>query len=280
MKPVRDAAHFNALVKGLKAEGKKVLTNSYLLPDEIDYYAGRQRLHFIALNTGLLFLCGERDLQTGYFYLDAERFQETEVDLDGSVSSLPVVINQIFLDQRKPGYLEKIEGLWIERGFALKGQFKRLTLNMAERKLPPANQNPNGGKRTPRFAQKEQCREIQVLWKNNLDILSAPLPFDEELEEAIARREVPLIMDESGKVMAAMQFTRKGKVALINHVVVDQQFRRQGLAVEMLRDCFDRNADIRQVILWVEENNLPAESLYTKIGFCRDGKISRQLLLY
>ena len=73
MKPIRDAAHFDALVKGLKAGGKKVLTNSYLLPDEIDYYAGRQRLHFIAINTGLLFLSRERDFQTGYFYLDAER---------------------------------------------------------------------------------------------------------------------------------------------------------------------------------------------------------------
>ena len=207
-------------------------------------------------------------------------FWETEIDLDGSVKNIPVVINQIFLDQKKPDYLEMIEGLWIERGFVLNGQFKRMMLNMAERKYPAADQNQVGAENRTQYAQKDQCREIQVLWKNNLDILSAALPFDDELEEAIARREVPLIMDEFGKIIATMQFARKGKVAFINHVVVDQEFRRQGLAVEILRDCFDRNADIRQVILWVEENNLPAESLYTKFGFYRDGKISRQLLLH
>ena len=39
MERVRDAAHFNALVKGLKAGVERVLTNCYLLPDEIAHYA-------------------------------------------------------------------------------------------------------------------------------------------------------------------------------------------------------------------------------------------------
>ena len=279
MERVRDAAHFNTLVKGLKAGGKRVLTNSYLLPDEIAHYAARGRLHFISMDSGLLFLFRERDFFSAYYYLDARRFEETAIDLEKEVSAAPLLLSHIFVEGRVPDYLAAMEKFWMAHGLTFNGQFKRLTLNMSDWGDQSSNQDRQIGANKTQYAQKEQCSQIQMLWKNNLDVLSAALPFEDELEEAVERREIPVILDENGEIIAAMQFARKGRTAIINHVVVDQRFRRKGLAAEMLRDCFARSTDLKQVILWVEENNIPASSLYTKLGFRPDGKITRQLLL-
>ena len=279
MERVRDAAHFNALVKELKAGGKRVLTNSYLLPDEIAHYAARGRLGYFPLDSGLLFLFRERDFFSAYYYLDARRFEETAIDLEKEVSAAPLLLSHIFVEGRAPDYLAAMEKFWMAHGLTFNGQFKRLTLNMSDWGDQSSNQDRQIGANKTQYAQKEQCSQIQMLWKNNLDVLSAALPFEDELEEAVERREIPVILDENGEIIAAMQFARKGRTAIINHVVVDQRFRRKGLAAEMLRDCFARSTDLKQVILWVEENNIPASSLYTKLGFRPDGKITRQLLL-
>ncbi len=279
MERVRDAAHFNTLVKELKAGVERVLTNSYLLPDEIAHYAARGRLGYFPLDSGLLFLFRERDFFSAYYYLDARRFEETAIDLEKEVSAAPLLLSHIFVEGRAPDYLAAMEKFWMAHGLTFNGQFKRLTLNMSEWGDQSSNQDRQIGANKTQYAQKEQCSQIQTLWQNNLDVLSAALPFEDELEEAVERREIPVILDENGEIIAAMQFARKGRTAIINHVVVDQRFRRKGLAVEMLRDCFARSTDLKQVILWVEENNIPASSLYTKLGFRPDGKITRQLLL-
>lgn len=279
MEQVRDAAHFNALVRELKAGVERVLTNSYLLPDEIAHYAVRGRLGFLALESGLLFLFRERDFFNAYYYLDAGRYEETAIDLEKDASAAPVLLSHIFIEGKMPDHLPAMEAFWMAHGLIFNGQFKRLTLNMADWVVQSSNQGQQYATNKTQYAQKEQCAQIQTLWKNNLDVLSAALPFEDELEEAIERREIPVILDEQGAIIAAMQFARKGRTAIINHVVVDQRFRRRGLAAEMLRDCFARNTDLKQVILWVEEDNIPASSLYTKLGFRPDGKITRQLLL-
>ena len=239
----------------------------------------RGRLHFISMDSGLLFLFRERDFFSAYYYLDARRFEETAIDLEKEVSAAPLLLSHIFVEGRVPDYLAAMEKFWMAHGLTFNGQFKRLTLNMSDWGDQSSNQDRQIGANKTQYAQKEQCSQIQTLWKNNLDVLSAALPFEDELEEAVERREIPVILDENGEIIAAMQFARKSRTAIINHVVVDQRFRRKGLAAEMLRDCFARSTDLKQVILWVEENNIPASSLYTKLGFRPDGKITRQLLL-
>ena len=279
MERVRDAAHFNALVKELKAGVERVLTNSYLLLDEIEHYAVRSRLDFSPLDGGLLFLFRERDFFSAYYYLDARRYEETAIDLKKNVSVAPILLSHIFIEGRAPDYLAAMEKFWMANGLAFNGQFRRLTLNISDWVDQSSNRDRQIEANKTQYAQKEQCSQIQMLWQNNLDVLSAALPFEDELEEAIERREIPIILDVNGEIIAAMQFARKGRTAIINHVVVDQRFRRRGLAAELLRDCFARNTDLKQVILWVAEDNIPASSLYTKLGFRPDGKITRQLLL-
>lgn len=70
-------------------------------------------------------------------------------------------------------------------------------------------------------------------------------------------------------VLAYALFNRVGKIALLHKIVVEEEYRRQGIASKMLKghiDCLSRQGCV-SVQLWVDQSREPARKLYQGIGF-------------
>jgi ribosomal protein S18 acetylase RimI-like enzyme len=108
-------------------------------------------------------------------------------------------------------------------------------------------------------------------------------PTDESLLGYIARRELRLIVID-GEIAAAAALggkldakgeirwpsnAKEGEHASVNMVAVLPRFARRGLAKELIThfQTLARAMGLRALRLDVTDNNLPAQRLYTKLGF-------------
>ena len=63
----------------------------------------------------------------------------------------------------------------------------------------------------------------------------------------------------------------RDEAGFIHDVVVDESFRRAGVARALMEAAFDwlRGRGVPRVILWTAEGNVEAQRLFTKLGFRR-----------
>lgn len=65
-------------------------------------------------------------------------------------------------------------------------------------------------------------------------------------------------------------------VAVITSMWVDPRFRKRGVGHLLVRAVLEwaRSSGYAEVVLWVAEGNVQAESLYERNGFVRTGEVS------
>jgi len=277
MESVIDIKHFSDLVKVPKSGGGKLISNCYLLPKDIEKYIHQGHMFWERFMNGMLFFCEETDFYYLYFYLIEKQNQFSCNKLDKC--NKPVIIDFVYLESNIPESFFELKKLWKENGFNFYKTYRRMSMdisldkNISDRKIALDNNYELT------FAQLSQLEEIQELWRFNLDIFSTALPRERELMDLLVYKQIPVILDEERKIIAALQFQRSGKICTIKHVVVDKMFRQRGFAKVLLQFCLANNQDINKYVLWVDENNIPATTFYQKNGFSFDGKITYQLIL-
>lgn len=74
---------------------------------------------------------------------------------------------------------------------------------------------------------------------------------------------------EGGKLLALGLATYDGRKGWINRVAVDPDYRRQGLATDIIRECeaFLERQGAEIVACLVEDYNLPSMALFQKLGY-------------
>ena len=278
MESVIDINHFNTLVNESHSKGKIIVSNCYLLSNDIYKYTLQNRMFFKKNKGGLFLICEERDFFYLYYYIPETQIQDLDIRFEDLTK--PIIVDLVYLELKKNQSLIEIEKSWLKQGFYVHKIYKRMSLDTPlggcaiQNKFLFENHNY-----TLSFAQPTHVQEIQYLWRDNLDILSTAMPTDSELLDLITNKQLPCIFDKDNKVVATLQFLCSGKVRTIKHVVVNAAHRQSGLAKVLLHSLLKENKDINKYILWVDKENLPAIMLYKKCGFYFDGKITSQLVM-
>ena len=95
--------------------------------------------------------------------------------------------------------------------------------------------------------------------------------------------ELVAVLDEndtpaSGPVLTAylvFVHSSPGRLVWLHKICVLEQFRRQKIALMLLRAMVDRcqGRGCSKVKLWVDQQNLPARGLYERVGFQQVNKV-------
>jgi ribosomal protein S18 acetylase RimI-like enzyme len=77
------------------------------------------------------------------------------------------------------------------------------------------------------------------------------------------------VAEVNGKVVGTTMVTKRGNTGYVSTVMVHSDFRRKGIATELMKTAIDyiRKRKLARVILHVISTNNPAKSLYQKLGF-------------
>jgi GNAT superfamily N-acetyltransferase len=278
MQAVNDLCHYSTLVKESKSHGKSVVTNCYLLPAEINKYIQQHRMFWKQFNQGIIFLCEELDFYYLYFYLTQETHEQAPLQFERE--NKPVVIDLVYLESNKPLSLSEVENQWLASGFSTYKLYRRMVLDLSSEQPASIKKNIlNSDLYELSHATPGDYNDVLTLWRSSLDVFSTALPDKDELIGTLDNKQVYAVYGKNKKIVAALQFKRNGKIGFVDHVVVDDKHRNQGLANVLLQAALSENKDISKCCLWVDENNHPARKFYLKNGFYFDGRISCQLLL-
>lgn len=76
---------------------------------------------------------------------------------------------------------------------------------------------------------------------------------------------------DNDKVAAYLAFEQIADEGSIIEIAVHPEYRRQGIAEKLIRDCIDSRNGLGAVFLEVRESNTAAAELYKKLGFTKLG---------
>ena len=101
------------------------------------------------------------------------------------------------------------------------------------------------------------------------------VPWTEQMFADLLTRDYSLylVAETDGQVVGCAGLTMLGEEGDIDKVMVDERFRRQGVAAMLLRELIDNAGQkgITSFTLEVRESNRPAICLYERFGFRSEG---------
>jgi len=274
---VNDVNHFSYLVNASGQQGKRTISNCYLLPNDILHYTQQRKMFWSKLLNGIIFYCEENDFFYLYFYLLKEQNQNSTIIMEKL--GKPLVIDLVFSNTKVAQSQRYIEEFWLASGFQLYKTYKRYVLHnlSGERKI---NFHPHIDERYYRFGypQKTHVAEILKLWRTALDVYSIALPDEIEMLDLMEKKMLLCIFDINLKLVGVIKVQIDGKTGSLWHLAVDEEHRHYGLAKALMLSSINELKDVDRILTWVEENNFPAINLILTIGFELEGKVTRKLL--
>ena len=126
-----------------------------------------------------------------------------------------------------------------------------------------------GAEREPEeeiIANPAQKKTLEII-KNTFDCYSDCLP--EENEEVLFLNENYEISINEKNVLI---YDVKNSVSTLKYICVDILERQKGMGTYLLKEYIRRTSGkARRYLLWVKEQNIAAQKLYDKFGYCTDG---------
>lgn len=277
---VRSLEHFSELQRTIKKKTTSLVSNCYLLPQAIADITSKHKLFFEESENGLFFLQEKPDFYSLFFYIQMSKGEGDQLNILNV--GKPIIFDFAYqnLDNLKK-LANALKHYWARKGFLLYSRYRQLSISIAEKNADSEtnhwSKNINN-KYKFGFAVLSEAPKILELWRHSLDIYSTALPDINEINAWMGNQEVIACRDDRNELIAALLVLKNGKTATINHVVVSEKFRNQGLGMALLSRSIQMLDAIDKFSLWVEENNIPARTLYTKYGFTYTNKLSDQFL--
>lgn len=114
----------------------------------------------------------------------------------------------------------------------------------------------------------KDCRELAELDKICFSVPWSEKSFLEETENKLA---VYLVAKDKNKIIGYCGFWRVQDEVQITNIAVLPEYRRKGIAGELIDKMLELCADMQRIVLEVRESNVPAIDLYKKFGFYEAG---------
>lgn len=180
---------------------------------------------------------------------------------------LPPVDGKIVCDVigREPKIYEQTK-LLTDAGFILYATFQRMMCNTLT--LPPSSI-----KHTVEPAKIEDAAEILELTRQEFDPLTARMHNMEQLQNIISANEVFVVRKE-GRIAGFTIFDSAGKkVALLDHVIVRPEYRREGIGKSILAYKWNYANTSQYYVLWINEKCKGPIRYHEENGFQKDGML-------
>lgn len=266
MKPLTDIVQYKKLIEDTKKKCGTLITNSNVLfPDTIKQYTNQNSAYYVLGDKGVVFFFEEED----YFYIYANICQGFQMVLPESKKSF--VLFYFYKENRPQKSMQMFLDIWKDIGLKENACFMNMVIIQDD--ILPFNL-PTGY--TAGQAQSKHFGQIVALFRSCLPTRNSPLPKEEDMSED----EVYCVLDEEGKVAAALKYSNNGNICTFKQAATVTEHRRKGLMLALM-STFVRGLhekSIHKVQLWVNQDNTSAVKCYEKLGFIPDGNHSIQLL--
>lgn len=259
---------YTARVKTFRREHRGMLTNCYLMPDELREAIREGKLSMFLAQDCLYVALDRPDYQAVYYMVDPEirAFQALPQ------RDKPWVLNLPRKQEDCPREMKEDEGLRAA-GFRFVTVHQRMQRRLSE------DDEPGQAQADAVRATQNLTDDIIALWRGAIDPLSTVMPCAEEQLPPTA--EILRIVDAEGVLAAAGKVTYAGQAALVEHLCTRPDQRGRGYAGRLLQAMAARARakEARILRLWVDTQNEPAIRLYRKTGFEPDGMVSSQYMM-
>lgn len=274
---ITNASELNERVKSFKALHSKVLSNCFLMPDEINRLAESGNLH-IAEYPGWLFVISDTpDYSNLYYYTcensDAEEAKKLLADSGDRELFIDIVTKNSRGDRETP---EKL----IKAGFA--SPYKNyVRLYQFVKDMDFDKYNPVLAEGYHWCEDFDDYETALKLWKFGLDEKSTPLPTKESFYNHKQDGSILFIVDDNKELAAIYVISVSGNQALLQHLSVSTNHRRKHLGDSMICKSFHycRDRGVKKFIFWAFEENVPILTLMKRYGFSEDGTRCEQLIV-
>ncbi len=138
-----------------------------------------------------------------------------------------------------------------------------------ERMRMTAKNNADEG--NAEFVKEADALKAYKLLTDNFNKYSGCIPSFENFLKDV--REKKVLGYPKGDIKGILHFAVKGKSSEIRHLAVDINERKKGIAQELIK-TYHYKTDCVKYQVWLSKNNQPAENLYKKYGYEKDGFLS------
>jgi GNAT superfamily N-acetyltransferase len=275
MRRVEDINHFVQLTQTLKQDKTQIVTNSLLLPGEIERLTALGQMMYLPLPTGIAFLCDEGAFYRLYYYVDARK-QISFEKLDKQV-----VIDFVYREGRKPDAVTNMQEEWQRCGFTPYSVNRKMSMSLVDyMQCKPRPLMRNGRQFQIIGAEPRHAAEIEALWRAVLDPFNSAIPEGSALLRQIEDGNVFCIIEDD-TVYAADRIQVENRRGSAWQVAVDASMRRMGLGTALqLHNFFTaKKRGCHTFFLWVAEDNTAARMVYEKLGLACTKDISETYIL-
>ena len=272
---------YDEYVKKIRLVQKKCETNLFLLPKDICTIIADKRMYLDTADGLINILVDE-----GYYYhlyyiwnlcypmifpkVNKNILIENIYNLKGS-SECAELVKSRCLDSgakfNKRSY--QIEIIESQRNTILESEYETLKKHLHLQNLEIVNAN------------KTDILQIVDLWKKYLEVYDFTYISEQLMDEMISRKEILVVRNQNGEVLAAKCMNFKGARSVGYHLVVNPAYRGRGLGKMLMYEWLSRakQKDIKVCNVWVAENNKVSLSCHLKAGKITD-KVSEQYIAF
>lgn len=274
MKTVENLEHYTTIINSWKKKTscKKPKTNCFLTVSEIGSYIQMGKWKYLETETELYFVFEEENMLYLYFYFMADGKPTTDYHWQK-----PVMVDFVFRERETKEMETETLPAWEQRSFSLYKKYQRMGCQHLENRDAPWEKEMSG--LSYQKAQPADLSQIRELWNHFLDRNDTLLPSaDETMRQAKCGNII--CCTDGNNVCGAIYVAVNGKSGLIQHVVVHSDYRRKGIAWNMMEYTFYlmNQKGVTNFKLWVDEKNVAAIKLYEKNGFVKDGLYSAKII--
>ncbi len=272
MKTVESYNQCNLLIKDFRREHGKVATNFYFLPNELKDIIERREMKYWQNKEALLFYVEETDFSHIFYFVKGDHVPDVEK------TEKTMILDLVATDIENSDAIKSEEKRWMTAGFKIYKKYVRLKYMIEKESY--CNQDLMQKKDFGlSCAGHKDIDAILDLWRFNLDPYSIPLPNKQDLQRMIGTGHVYVMKQCNGLVGAAYMNTAS-KSCVLNHLVINPLYRRQGLGTILMDFALRRMAQegIEKCYPWVDINNIPVYESCKKYGFQEEGLWSEQML--
>ncbi len=275
MLPTESLNQFSGIVSQFQKAHSKCATNFFLMPSEIKELCEKKRL-FVSQSGGLMkILCDRVDYYSFYYYADRQCADFDISDVLEKAGDKDVLTDAVMSTRRSAQVGFPIVEM-LEKGIIR--EYKSYKRMVFENEVDFSSCVLADG--YEEMKREDIFDELTLLWKTALDEKSTPLPEKDEVETLYNDGKLFTVCKNDSTLAAVGVLAVSGRQAMIQHVAVSPDERRKGLARYILKRLISlsKELDIRVLRLWVDNDNLPAVTLYDRNGFVPDGTICSQYI--
>lgn len=266
MKPVNDIESLNEIIKNYFL--KKTITNNYLLPESYAQYIDTKKLFFFTTNSNVCFLLEKPEFYQLYYYINNQN------ELLTFVADKPVVMEILYRGEaQRPN---EIMDYWEKCGFRQHIRREHMFAHYNQINFFDENDSVK-----VKYAETDQeIKFSQNIIEQTFDKYTGDILSLTEVK-TLARNKNILCASVEDNLCGVIKYEIKNGIVMWGHFAIKVEHRGKGIATKLMQTFFRLNGtkENTRFQMWVVIDNFKAKSIYERIGFTFDNKISQSMLM-